>query len=59
MNPRPKRKDKVLQIRCNQEFLDTLDGLRQALGMNRTEMIEFAINLFPALAGQKEDSDDR
>jgi len=58
MNRSPIIKDKVLQIRCNQEFLDTVDELRAAFGMNKTEIIEFAIRLFPILAGQKKDGNN-
>jgi hypothetical protein len=43
-------KNKVLQIRCTQEFLDEVDGLREAFGMNRTELIEYLVQYLPTLA---------
>ena len=43
-------KDKTFQIRCDQEFLDMVDELRQAFGMNRTELIEHLVHYYPALA---------
>jgi hypothetical protein len=52
MNNSPKIKDKVLQIRCTQEFLDQVDTLRQDLGMNRTELIEYLVQYLPFLAKQ-------
>lgn len=53
MNRKPKTKTKVLQIRCTQEFLDTVDELRSAFGMNRTELIEYLVQYLPALAEQQ------
>lgn len=50
MNKAPKVKNKVLQIRCTQAFLDDVDELREALGMNRTELIEYLIRYLPTLA---------
>ena len=46
-------KDKTFQIRCDQEFLDTVDELRQAFGMNRTELIEYLVQYIPSLAEQQ------
>ena len=53
MSRGPRTKDKVIQIRCNQEFLDLVDELRHALGMNRTELIEHLVYYYPALAEQE------
>lgn len=46
-------KDKVLQIRCTQEFLDIVDELRHAFGLNRTELIEHLVHYYPALVAQQ------
>jgi hypothetical protein len=46
-------RDKKFQMRCEQEFLDLIDSLRKELGMSRTEFIEFAVRLFPALSAQQ------
>jgi len=51
-------KDKTFQIRCDQEFLDTVDELRNAFGMNRTELIEYLVQYIPELAGQNKDGED-
>jgi len=52
-------KNKVFQIRCTQEFLNTVDDLRSAFGMeNRTELIEYLVDFIPTLAGQNKDSED-
>lgn len=51
-------KDKKLQIRCSQEFLDVLDELSAAFGMSKTGVIEFAIGLFPTLAAQNKDGEN-
>ena len=55
MNKKPKIKDKVLQIRCTQSFLDEMDELRSAFGMNRTELIEYLVEYIPHLATQERD----
>ena len=46
-------KDKVLQIRCTQDFLNEVDELRSAFGMNRTELIEYLVQYLPALATEQ------
>jgi hypothetical protein len=53
MNRKPKSKDKILNIRCTQEFLNTVDELCSAFGMNRTEVIEYLVQYIPALATQQ------
>jgi hypothetical protein len=49
-------KDKVLQIRCTQDFLHSVDELRGAFGMNRTELIEYLVQYIPSLASQQAES---
>jgi hypothetical protein len=52
--PTSGRKNKVMQIRCTQEFLDEVDSLCAAFGMDsRTELIEYLVDFIPALAAQK------
>jgi hypothetical protein len=58
MNKKPKVKNKVLQIRCTQGFLDTVDELRSAFGMNRTELIEYLVQYLPTITGQNKDGND-
>ena len=59
MNKKPKTKTKVFQMRVTDEFINTVEELGEAFGMNKTEVIEFAIELFPALARQKGGSHEK
>lgn len=58
MNTTPKIKTRVFQMRVTDEFIRTIEELGDAFGMNKTEVIEFAIELFPALARANKDSKD-
>jgi len=46
-------KDKCFTIRCTQDFLDEVDELRSAFGMNKTELIEYLVQYIPALAAEQ------
>lgn len=53
------RKNKTVQFRCTQEFIDKMDNLSDALGMDtRTELIEYLVEFIPALAAQNGDCKD-
>ncbi len=57
MNSNPKLKNKTFSMRVSDDFLETVDELSAAFGMNKTEVVEFAIRLFPTLAGQNKDGE--
>ena len=56
--PTDNPKTKTFSMRTSEDFLNTLDELANAFGMNKTEVVEFAIDLFPTLAAQNKDGED-
>lgn len=51
--PTDERKDKTIQFRCTEATLEKLDSLRNAFGMNRTELFEHLLDYYPRLAARE------
>jgi len=44
-------KNKTFSMRCDQHFLDQVDELRAAFGLNRSELIEFVVKYYSTISG--------
>ena len=42
-------KNKKFQMRCSQQFLDTLDWISEGMGLSRSSTVEVIINFYPEL----------
>ena len=42
-------KNKTFQMRCDQEFLDTLDELAKEMHMSKASTVDVAVKIFPGL----------
>ena len=48
-------KNKTVSFRATEEFIDRMDALADAFGMNRTELIEYLVEYIPHLATECKD----
>jgi hypothetical protein len=42
-------KDKTFSMRCDQEFLDTLTRLSDAMGVTKSEVVDISVGIYPHL----------
>ncbi len=50
---RKKVRTRTFQMRTTDEFLSLMEELSAAFGMSKTELVEFAIRMYPKLAEQE------
>lgn len=51
-------KDKRFHMRCDQQFLDDLDKLSEAMGVSKSQFVEIAIGIFPSLIEMQQKLDN-
>lgn len=48
-------KNRTITFRATEEFVNEMDNLANAFGMNRTELIEYLVEYIPNLTSQRDD----